>query len=211
MQAKRWLELFSLFIVLPLLFLAGVKQFGPYLLVLLAGVGGVCLWLLVSDQTFKRVRLWNWQEGKPHLKASLRLFLPWALATAAIVYFWLPESFLQWPAEQTSLWLITLLLYPLFSVIPQEIIYRTFFFHRYKAILPTHSLRLGASTFLFGFAHAIYGNWLAVALSAVGGAMFGMRYLQSRSTAVVVIEHSLWGCFLFTIGLGSYLSLQHTV
>lgn len=211
MQTQRWLELFSLFIVLPLLFLVGVKQFGPYLLVLLAGVGGGCVWLLMTDRTFKRVKLWNWHEGKPHLIASLRLFLPWAIATAVVVYVWLPGDFLVWPAEQTSLWLLTLLLYPLFSVIPQEIIYRTFFFHRYKSILPTQSLRLGTSTFLFGFAHAIYGNWLAVALSAVGGAMFGLRYLQSRSTAVVVIEHSIWGCFLFTIGLGSYLSLQHTV
>ncbi|GGF70241.1 CPBP family glutamic-type intramembrane protease [Alteromonas lipolytica] len=211
MHFKRWLELISLFIFLPLLFWVGVQHFGPYLLVLLAGVGGMCLWLLMSDQSFKRFRLWNWQQGKPHLLASFKLFVPWALATAAVVYWFLPESFLDWPAQQTSLWLLTLLLYPLFSVIPQEIIYRTFFFHRYKSILPSHSMRLGASTFLFGFAHAIYGNWLAVGLSAIGGAMFGLRYLQSRSTVVVVIEHSVWGCFLFTIGLGSYLSLQHAV
>ncbi|MDC8831435.1 CPBP family intramembrane glutamic endopeptidase [Alteromonas gilva] len=210
MHAKRWLELLGLFILLPLCFWAGLHQFGPYLLIVLACVSGICLWLLVADQSFRRVRLWNWQAGKPHLLASLKLFLPWALITAAVVYWWLPESFLQWPVEHTSLWLLTLLLYPLLSVIPQEIIYRTFFFHRYKSILPTHTQRLGASTMLFGFAHAIYGNWLAVALSAVGGAIFGVRYLQSRSTAVVVIEHSLWGCFLFTIGLGSYLSLQHT-
>ncbi|NVK57265.1 MAG: CPBP family intramembrane metalloprotease [Alteromonadaceae bacterium] len=211
MQAKLWLELFGLFVLLPILFLIGIQQFGPYLLIVLAAVSVICVWILIADSTFRRVRLWNWQAGKPHLLASLKLFFPWALAMAAIVYWWLPDSFLQWPVEQTSLWLLTLLMYPLLSVIPQEIIYRTFFFHRYKAILPTHFQRLGASTLLFGFAHAIYGNWLAVALSGVGGAMFGVRYLQSRSTAVVVIEHSVWGCFLFTIGLGSYLSLQHTL
>ncbi len=211
MYVKRWLELLGLFILLPVIFLVGLQQFGPYLLVVLAVVSGVCVWLLFTGQTFRRVRLWHWQAGKPHLQASLKLFVPWALATGAVVYWWLPELFLQWPTEQTSLWLLTLLLYPLVSVIPQEIIYRTFFFHRYKSILPSHTQRLGVSTLLFGFAHAIYGNWLAVVLSGVGGAIFGVRYLQSRSTAVVVIEHSLWGCFLFTIGLGSYLSLQHTI
>lgn len=211
MRRRLWSELLVLFVGVPLLFWFGLQQAASYLLLVLVMIGATCGWLLLKDQTFKRVKLWNWQGGKPHLIASLKLFVPWATLMAVIVYWWMPEHFLQWPAEQTSLWLMTLLLYPLFSVIPQEIIYRTFFFHRYKSILPSYYHRLSASTVLFGFAHAIYGNWLAVGLSAVGGAMFGMRYIQSRSTAVVVVEHSLWGCFLFTIGLGSYLSLHHTI
>ena len=210
-SGKLWAELVALFIFVPLLFLAGIQYVGPYLMAALVVVGAICLWLLLADSSFQRFRLWNWQHGKPHLLASFKLFIPWACLTAVVVYWWLPDAFLQWPAEQTSLWLMTLVLYPLLSVVPQEIIYRTFFFHRYKQILPSRYVRLGASTLLFGFAHAIYGNWIAVAVSAVGGAVFGFRYMQSRSTAVVVVEHSLWGCFLFTIGFGSFLSIQHTL
>ena len=56
--------------------------------------------------------------------------------------------------------------------------------------------------------HLVYGNWIAMILSWFGGALFGYRYMQTRSTPVVVVEHAIWGSFIFTIGLGSYLVIS---
>lgn len=182
-----------------------IKHFADYLMPILGIMGLCCLAILLADKQFKRIKLWHWDDYKIHLKSTLRLFLPWASLLALVVYFLKPELFLHWPMNQPWMWVATLLIYPIVSVIPQEIIFRTFFFHRYKRILPSKYARWALSTFLFGLAHLVYGNWVAVVVSWIGGAIFGYRYMHTNSTPVVVIEHAIWGSFLFTIGLGSYL------
>ena len=57
---------------------------------------------------------------------------------------------------------------------------------------------------LFGWAHMLYGNWLAIVLSGIGGALFMDTYLRTRSVRLVCIEHALYGNLIFTIGLGEY-------
>ncbi|MGB1201871.1 MAG: CPBP family intramembrane glutamate endopeptidase, partial [Cognaticolwellia aestuarii] len=42
-------------------------------------------------------------------------------------------------------------------------------------------------------------------LAFLGGLLFSYTYAQSRSTFVCVIEHSLWGLWMFTLGVGQYL------
>jgi len=54
----------------------------------------------------------------------------------------------------------------------------------------------------FGFAHIILGNWLAVALSCVGGLLFAFTYHTSNSLLLACVDHAIFGNFLFTIGLG---------
>ena len=102
-------------------------------------------------------------------------------------------------------WLMLIVLYPLVSVLPQELIFRTYFFHRYKKIIPDKRWRILLSAFTFSLAHLIYDNWIAVALAFVGGLMFAYTYAYTRSTLVCVLEHSVWGLWLFTLGLGQYL------
>ena len=204
-MAKLWSELILLFVAVPFAVLYWIKHFADYLMPILGVMGLCCLAVLLADKQFKRVKLWHWEDYRIHLRSTLRLFLPWASLLALVVYFLKPELFLHWPMNQPWMWVATLLIYPIVSVIPQEIIFRTYFFHRYKQILPSKYARWALSTFLFGLAHLVYGNWVAVVVSWIGGAIFGYRYMQTKSTPVVVIEHALWGSFLFTIGLGSYL------
>ena len=45
-------------------------------------------------------------------------------------------------------------------------------------------------------------NWIAPALTLIGGIVFGFTYERTRSSLVVAVQHALFGCFLFTIGLG---------
>ncbi|OFC72396.1 CPBP family intramembrane glutamic endopeptidase [Alteromonas confluentis] len=205
---RLWIEMVLLFFALPVAIAYWVNQVADYLMPLLGAVGIACLAVLLADKQFKRFRLWHWQDFFTHLRTTLKMFIPWACLLAAVVYLIKPELFLQWPLQEPELWVLTLLIYPIVSVIPQEIIFRTFFFHRYKQILPSKMARWGLSTFVFGLVHLVYGNWVAMVLSWIGGALFGYRYMQTRSTPVVVVEHAIWGSFIFTVGLGSYLVIS---
>jgi membrane protease YdiL (CAAX protease family) len=87
-------------------------------------------------------------------------------------------------------------------VYPQGIIYRAFVFDRYRDLFgPTWAIVL-ASAFAFTYVHIVYRNKLALALTLLGGILFGIRFVQTGSLFVTSFEHSLYGCFMFTVGVG---------
>ncbi|WP_423804206.1 hypothetical protein [Nitrosomonas nitrosa] len=43
---------------------------------------------------------------------------------------------------------------------------------------------------------------MSVTFTFVGGIMFAYTYHRHRSLLLASIEHALYGCFVFTIGLG---------
>jgi membrane protease YdiL (CAAX protease family) len=55
---------------------------------------------------------------------------------------------------------------------------------------------------LFAYAHIVFRSGVALALTLAGGVLFARTYARTRSLLVCQIEHALYGCFLFTIGLG---------
>lgn len=204
MKWFRWLELFSLYLIVPLVAIYLLQENQQFLMPTLVIVGIACLYLLLSDKKFKRFRLWHLQGFVGHFKNTLLLFFPSAIVVIFLVHWISPELLFAFPSQQMQFWLITLAIYPIISVIPQEVIFRTFFFHRYKKIIPSKNMRWLLSTSSFALSHLVYGNWIAVAVSAIGGALFGYRYMQTRSTIVVIAEHTLWGSFLFTVGIGLF-------
>jgi len=204
MQVWRWLEMCLIFWVVPAIFIFVLQQPERWMLPALVVLALLCASLLLRDKKFKRFRLYHTQNIRQHFMSLLRFFLPLALLLSLVTYWLKPELLFFLPVNKPDIWLLTLLVYPFFSVLPQELIFRTFFFHRYKHILPSKTWRLGISSGSFAFAHGIYGNWVAVLLSGVAGLLLGYRYIQTRSTLVVVVEHILWGSFLFTMGIGIY-------
>jgi len=92
--------------------------------------------------------------------------------------------------------------YPVLSVYP--IIFRTFIFHRYTALLRTPRARVIGSAATFAFAHIVLHNAFAIAATAVVGVALATVYERDRSTLGVAIEHALWGCLTFTLGLGAF-------
>lgn len=166
--------------------------------------GGGCLVALLLDRSFDRTRLWNFAGARAIFRGLLPLFGLAVVVLGFAVLVALPERFLQFPRERPLVWLLVMLLYPLLSVYPQEIIFRAFFFHRYGAALGSRSAVIGASAVAFGYAHIILHNWIAVTLSVVGGALFAWTYERSRSLLAASIEHALYGCAIFTLGLGWY-------
>jgi membrane protease YdiL (CAAX protease family) len=90
------------------------------------------------------------------------------------------------------------------SVYPQEVIWRAFMFHRYRSLFRRRWAIIGASAIAFGHAHIVFHNWLAVGLCVIGGVLFARTFDRSRSTLAAWIDHALYGCLVFTIGIGRY-------
>ena len=132
------------------------------------------------------------------------LVLAAALGFSLILALYAPQLLFSLPRQRPALWLMVMLLYPVLSVYPQKLIYRTFFFHRYQALFSTDQSRIVASALSFGFMHIIFHNWIAVLLTCIGGLLFARSYAYSRSTALAAWEHALYGCLLFTVGLGRF-------
>ena len=106
--------------------------------------------------------------------------------------------------EKPHIWLLVMLLYPAISVYPQELVYRAFLFRRYAALFPSEQAMKLASALVFAWAHVIFENTIAIALCLVGGWLFASTYARTRSVVAATFEHSLYGCAVFTVGLGWY-------
>lgn len=197
-------EFVFLFFCLPV-FLYFVRDLiAPYILLFLVSVVGWCVLLLLSDPRFKRFRLWNPEQLKISLDRVVLSFLIAALFMAVASWYFTPQWFFTLPTQQTKWWFLLLVIYPIFSAWPQEVIFRTFMFHRYKRLFKSKTLRAYLSAISFALAHLLFANWIAVVGAFIAGLVFSFTYIHSRSTLLVAVEHSLWGCWLFTAGLGMY-------
>ena len=207
-KAYLAVECLVVFAAFPIGLVFSAEAFAPWLIETLVATAIGCIVALLLDPDFDRKRLWNPNGNAKSLAAGLRrvllLFTLGAALVTALVLWRRPDLFLAFPRERTTLWLFVMVFYPLFSVYPQELIFRTFFFHRYKRVFRSTTAMIAASGVAFGLAHLFFGNWIAPAMSTLGGALFATTYARSKSTLQCVVEHSLWGDFIFTVGLGWY-------
>lgn len=197
-----WFELVMLFGGVPL---ALTLEDGP------RWAAHTALWLFTAyaliqlrrEPGFSWGRLWHGDGGLGgwQRQAVVR-FLLLAPLVVALAWYMAPDRFFAFPRERTVLWVLVMLLYPLLSVVPQEIVFRSFFFARYGKLLPQPIYLIGVNAFLFGFVHLMFHNWVAPLLSLVGGAFFAAGYARHRSLKAVALEHAAYGCLIFTAGLG---------
>jgi membrane protease YdiL (CAAX protease family) len=131
-------------------------------------------------------------------------FIPLGIIILLIAVLASPQTLFSFPHQRPGIWLIVMFFYPILSAFPQELIYRSFFFHRYKSIFKSNLAMILMSTVTFGFLHIIYDNLPAVILSLFGGYLFSKTFSESRSLLLVSFEHALYGAYIFTVGLGHY-------
>lgn len=201
----RWFEFTLIFVSLPLLGFLLRAYLANWLIPALIILMTVCGMLLLSDPHFKRFRLTSLGQFSAVKRRLFSFFFLGALFSGMFYGIMNQENWFSLPRNSFNDWLMLLLLYPILSVMPQELIFRTYFFHRYKRIMPSKTVRIIVSASVFALAHIVYANVLAVLLAFLGGLLFSYTYAQSRSTFVCVIEHSLWGLWMFTLGLGEVL------
>jgi membrane protease YdiL (CAAX protease family) len=195
-------ELLLLFLALPLAVRAG--WFGPFLLLPLLAGCTLCCTLLALDPAFRWGEVLHCRAaGREHRRMAAGVVLA-AFVLACLTLLLSPETFLDLPRRHTLVWLAVLVLYPAISVVPQEIVFRTFLFHRYAPLLRTRRDKILASAVAFGFVHIVFGNWLAVTLTTAGGVLLAATYARSRSLWWVCIEHACYGALVFTVGLGRF-------
>jgi membrane protease YdiL (CAAX protease family) len=197
-EAVRALELLALFAGVPVALRLGHLPV-PKLLVLLAFTAG-CFAVLLRDRSFDRATLGGWTRLRAALPGMVVRTLA-AGAVVAVVVLLRHGELLDLPRHRWRLWLLILVLYPFVSAWPQELIYRSFFFHRYGALLGRWGTVIG-SGLAFGLLHVIYADPIAVALTVPAGLVLSLHYQRTRSLAVVWVEHALYGTALFTLGLG---------
>jgi CAAX protease family protein len=75
---------------------------------------------------------------------------------------------------------------------------------RYHELVSSPAAVILLSAATFSFMHIIFRNPIAVALTFLGGILFAWRYHHSGSLAASTFEHALYGCLLFSLGLGEY-------
>ncbi|HMO25614.1 MAG TPA: CPBP family intramembrane metalloprotease, partial [Tepidisphaeraceae bacterium] len=116
-----------------------------------------------------------------------------------------PSRPFAFPRQRPDVWVMVMLLYPIFSVLPQTLIYRVFFFHRYASLFRTRTGLIVAATLVFAVGHLMFHSWVAIALTLAGGLLFSIRYATTRSAPLSAIEHALFGQMAFTLGYGMFL------
>lgn len=191
-------EFCVLFVGIPLA-IAWLRM--PLLLLLAIWGGGVVAWLATRDAEAEAP-----PPNTPRVEVGFiaaRFALLGGLLTIAM---WraLPDNFLDAPLDHTRLWAAIMVLYPALSVLPQEMIYRRFIFRRYARLLTGPRQRIAASAGAFAFGHIIFLNPWAVILTGIGGVLFAETYARTGRLRYVWLEHALYGCLIFTIGLGRF-------
>lgn len=209
-RAQLWAEFVALFVAAPM---AMTAFFGLYpLFGALLAITLVSAVLLLRTPGFRPRDLISGP-----LLGEWRLILAFA-AGAAVVTFglaWLlvPGRFLAMPRYSPELWLTIMLLYPVLSAAPQEVIFRSLFFQRYAHLFGEPCAVLAVNALVFSFAHLFYQNPVALGLTLLGGFIFGWVYVRNRSLPLVVVLHAIAGQLVFTSGLGVYFyhgAIGHT-
>lgn len=191
-------ELIVLFIIIPVLYVLDaipVHKIIPLLLLLM-----YCCGILLTRKPVNPDRF----GIKANWMIILLLFITISVSVYLFIYLYMNDGSLVADFSENRKLLYMILMYPLLSAVPQEIIFREFFFYRYGAIFRSPALLITVNILLFSFAHIYFASNIVTIFTLVGGAIFAITYIRTRSLLVVSIQHSLYGLMILSSGLGEY-------
>jgi uncharacterized protein len=197
-----WSELLLAYVAVPVLMYERILPNWPIPFLLLATIWAFMV--LRRDSTIEQRALISVARIQPQLRALLLRDVPLLILIGLGVKLFAPEMLFSLVKRAPALWLAVVILYPVFSVYPQELLYRAFFFHRYQPLFGNGTRMIAASAAVFGFAHIIFGNWVAIAMTAIGGVLFGYTYRKTGSLVLTCLEHAVFGDLIFTVGIGQF-------
>jgi hypothetical protein len=157
-KITKSIEIFVFFIIIPIILIpinSNIAMFSA-----LTAVAIICVCYL----KYKKVALINLKDFRfdQYLKIIFYKFLIVAALILTFSYFFDPSKFLNLPRSDFFLWLLIMILYPILSAFPQEIVYRSFFFKRYGNLFKNKKVLIFVNAFLFSFAHIIYLNPIVI-------------------------------------------------
>lgn len=106
--------------------------------------------------------------------------------------------------ERPGLMAAILVLYPVLSALPQEIVFRALYFRRYGGFLPAGWPGIALNAAVFALAHLMYWNWIVGVMTFAGGLAFAEAFVRRQSFPTAVAAHAVAGNLIFLIGLGVY-------
>ena len=195
-------ELFLLFILFPVIMVINF----PFWIKLIIGLLGfkyvIYVLMKVEKVKFKISSQLKW---KVFWKSTLLKLL--VIISLTTLYVWLTDKEQLFVVLKTKplFWFIILMVYSFLSVYPQELLYRTFYFKRYGSLIKNQNLFIFINAVIFSLGHLFFRNYLVIILTFLGGLLFAFTYSKTKSTLLVSIEHALYGCWLFTVGMGTML------
>ena len=196
-------ELLLLFVVVPIV-LALPIHIGYKLFVAALGLLYVT-YHIVKTKSYKNIFTWE-LPNKSFFQRMLLLGLSIFIGGAIMVYFYNSSLLFSIVKNKPHIWIIILFVYAFLSVVPQEIIYRHFFFKRYDSIFENKKMFLLINMFCFSLCHLFLMNIMVLLLTFIGGGLFVYTYQQEKSMLWVCVEHTLYGYLIFTVGAGDMLA-----
>jgi len=199
----RWFELVVLFIVTPVVLAMAVPNIVKFIMVALSIV-------YVSYQIWEtKIYSGVFSYEKPSKSFVSRLIIIGVsiLGFGALAVYNYDSSLLfSIVKEKPLLWVFILFVYTFLSVVPQEIVYRHFFFDRYALLFSNKTVFILVNMFCFSLCHLFLWNDLVLLLTFVGGGLFAYTFQQEKSMIWVCAEHALYGFIIFTLGVGEMLA-----
>ena len=198
------LECLFLFGLFPAVLSANKPHSAIYLI--MWGLTALAIYALRRRHGWRFYADWNIEAlDRAFWRRMLLRFIPFAIALLIFSALVLPpERFLNLPRQRLQMMVGLCIFYPLLSALPQEILFRSYFFRRYAHVFTTERSMILASALAFGWMHVLLQNWVAVSFSFLGGLLFSDTYRRTKSLAAACAEHALYGCYIFMLGLGLF-------
>lgn len=199
-QRWLWVEFLALYIGVPLalaLFLPHGMLFPALALFSVAGM--LLLWRTGGFDWRSLVRGWT----RVHWGFALAFTIGVGLVGWAIMSTNHPAFVRPLTPERLRFLSVIWLLYPILSALPQELIFRVLFFHRFGSLFPDPRVAVLVNAAVFAFAHLMYWSVVVSIMTFVGGVIFALAYLW-RGLPFAWLLHGLAGNMLFTTGMGYY-------
>lgn len=169
----------------------------------LAGVIYVILLSKKLNLFTKQYLIGNIRAKKPNYFWHFMIFF--LITSTGIAYYLDAEKVFQIVVQKPLLWLLIVIIYSCTSVYFQEFVYRVFFFKRYTTLF-SRKVIVFINGLVFGLAHIIFKNYLIFLMTFLGGIVFALTYRKTKSLLLTSIEHAIYGCWLFTLGIGQELA-----
>ena len=199
MRTMKFSELIILFLGIPLILLIARINVQILITVILSCLA-VCLYL-----KFNKIKIINYHSKNPqNLKYILFRILFVSFLILSFSFLYDQENFLSFPKENFNIYILVMILYPFLSALPQEVLYRRFFFERYEKTFPGKTKFIILNSIFFSLGHIIYLNPIVIGFTFIGSLIFAWNYYEHRSTFWVTLEHAIYGNVVFTSGLGIY-------
>lgn len=197
------IECILIFLVLPFIFIFDISFYIKLSITLLGFAHIVRITLLKKLFTFPE--LYAIYDAKEWKNIALKtIFL--IIISTLLMYLFNGEKLFIVVRNKPLLWITICCFYSIFSVFPQELLYRSFFFKRYASIFKNPAVFIIINALAFSIAHSLLLNVYICILTFIGGLVFAITYQKTKSILLTSLEHAVYGSWLFTLGIGEYLA-----